>query len=50
MNLSHCASQLLTGKTCKNCAYKNGFTYVDRKNYEFKNPEKQGGKLLFHAV
>lgn len=31
MNLSHCVSQLLTGKTCKNCAYKNGFTYVDRK-------------------
>lgn len=36
MNLSHCVSRLVTGKSCENCAYKNGFTYVDRKNFEFK--------------
>lgn len=47
MNLSHCASQLLTGKTCKNCAYKNGFTYVDRKNYEFKILRNKAANCYF---
>ena len=47
MNLSHCASQLLTGKNCKNCAYKNGFTYVDRKNYEFKILRNKAANCYF---
>ena len=47
MNLSHCAAQLLTGKTCKNCAYKNGFTYVDRKNYEFKILRNKAANCYF---
>lgn len=47
MNLSHCASQLLTGKTCKNCAYKNGFTYADRKNYEFKILRNKAANCYF---
>lgn len=47
MNLSHCVSQLLTGKTCKNCAYKNGFTYVDRKNYEFKILRNRAANCYF---
>ena len=47
MNLSHCVSQLVTGKTCKNCAYKNGFIYVDRKNYEFKILRNKAANCYF---
>lgn len=35
------------GKTCKNCAYKNGFTYVDRKNYEFKILRNKAANCYF---
>ena len=36
-----------SGKNCKNCAYKNGFTYVDRKNYEFKILRNKAANCYF---